>query len=131
MKNNSNNVMKCKSFKFLGPRMVWFLEIKFNEMEFDDFDYICHHKGIHSLPKYAFLQNGKWVPTPLGWFFEIGRIYLIYFPHYTISTIKNKITYNVTSYNRQWHITLCIKIKHEDILFLNLHSIGINLTNIL
>ena len=69
--------MKCKSFKFLGPRMVWFLEIKFNEMEFDDINYICHHKGIHSLLKYALLQDGKRVPTPLGWFFEIGRIYLI------------------------------------------------------
>ena len=59
LKNNNNNVIKCRSFKFLGPRMVWFLEIKFNEMEFDNFNYICYHKGIHSLPKYAFLQNGK------------------------------------------------------------------------
>ena len=38
--------------------MVWFLEIQFKEMEFDDFNYICHHKGIHSL--YAFLQDGNW-----------------------------------------------------------------------
>ena len=41
LKNNNNNVMKCRSFKFLGPRMVWFLEIKFNKTEFDDLNYIC------------------------------------------------------------------------------------------
>ena len=85
--------MKWRLFKFLGPRMVWFLEIKFNEMEFDDLNYICTTRAYILCQNMHSYKNGKWVPTPLGWFFQIGKIYLIYFPHYTISTIKNKIAY--------------------------------------